>query len=303
MTEVHTQEPDTDEAVDAEAVPETDLATTAEQDTALAQTNPLSIIRQVASDPNCDVEKLERLMALQERWEANEARRAFGEALAKFQSKVPIIQKNRTAQGAKMSFNYAGLDDIMVAIRPLLAECGLSISFSSDQTSEGNLHITVTLQHGTHCENREFTCPIPTEMRVNQTQKMGAALSYARRYALCGALNIIVSDEDLEPPPSDAPEQDPDAPEARTRGQRAAVPSMKDAAAAALTRWWPYAKAQWIGETDEQLVNRFRQYVNHVATCEISGPSAWTPKLVADVNAALDASNDPRPPEPNGSAE
>jgi hypothetical protein len=33
-------------------------------------------------------------------------------------------------------------------------------------------------------------------MSVNDTQKMGAALSYAKRYALCAALNIIVTDED-----------------------------------------------------------------------------------------------------------
>ena len=32
-------------------------------------------------------------------------------------------------------------------------------------------------------------------MRVNQTQRYGAALSYAKRYALCAALNIVVTDD------------------------------------------------------------------------------------------------------------
>jgi hypothetical protein len=35
-------------------------------------------------------------------------------------------------------------------------------------------------------------------MRVNETQKFGAALSYAKRYALQGALNIVVTDEDTD---------------------------------------------------------------------------------------------------------
>jgi hypothetical protein len=35
-------------------------------------------------------------------------------------------------------------------------------------------------------------------MRVNDTQRFGAALRYAQRYALCGALNIVVTDEDVD---------------------------------------------------------------------------------------------------------
>jgi len=156
--------------------------------------NPLSIIRAVASDPNCDVDKLERLMGLQERYEANEACKAYGHAIAGFQSKCPIIQKAKKAD----RYSYAGYDDIMVQIRPVLAEYGLSVSFSSGQADAGKLSIEITLQHGTHSETKRFSFPVPEQMRVNDTQKMGAALSYARRYALCGALNIVVSDEDMD---------------------------------------------------------------------------------------------------------
>ncbi len=35
-------------------------------------------------------------------------------------------------------------------------------------------------------------------MRVNDTQRFGAALSYAKRYAICGALNIVTTDEDTD---------------------------------------------------------------------------------------------------------
>ena len=157
-------------------------------------TDPLSIIQAVASDPNCDVEKLERLMGLQERFEARAAHLAYGNAVAAFQAKCPIIQKLKPAD----RYKYAGYDDIMHQIRPILAECGLSVSFSSGAAENGTLNIEITIQHGTHSETKHFAFPVPQQLKVNDTQKMGAALTYARRYALCGALNIVVSDEDMD---------------------------------------------------------------------------------------------------------
>jgi hypothetical protein len=35
-------------------------------------------------------------------------------------------------------------------------------------------------------------------MRVNDTQRWGAALSYAKRYSLCAALSIVLGDEDSD---------------------------------------------------------------------------------------------------------
>jgi hypothetical protein len=44
--------------------------------------------------------------------------------------------------------------------------------------------------------NRSVTVPVDSAMRANDTQKMGSAISYAKRYALTAALNLIVSDHD-----------------------------------------------------------------------------------------------------------
>ena len=41
-------------------------------------------------------ETLERLLALQERWEANQGRKAFDEAMAAAKAEIPTIRKNRT---------------------------------------------------------------------------------------------------------------------------------------------------------------------------------------------------------------
>lgn len=137
-----------------------------------------------------------KLFDLAERWEANRAAESFGIAIAKFQAKCPVVHRSRQAKGRGNfeGYSYASYDDVMRAVSPLLEECGLALSFSSEQVN-GQLKVTCRVRHGIHYEDHTLQLPVP-DMRVNETQKFGAALSYAKRYALCAALNIVVSDED-----------------------------------------------------------------------------------------------------------
>lgn len=137
------------------------------------------------------------MYALVQQWEQDRAAEAFANALATFQSKCPQIVKRRSMDlGGGKGPLYASLDDIHRQIAPLLAECGLSVTFSASITDAGHVTAKCLIHHGRHVEHSEITLPVPTSMRVNDTQKMGAALSYAKRYALCAALNIVVTDED-----------------------------------------------------------------------------------------------------------
>lgn len=163
--------------------------------------NPLALL-QAAIEKGMDPDKLGKLMDLAERWEANQAAAAFGVALASFQSQCPVIKKKRKADvGGKFSFQYAGFDDIDRVVRPILAECGLSVTFKAqDDAGNGNgnarrLKVTCQVRHGSHTEETTVNIPIPA-MSVNDTQQYGAAVSYAKRFSLCAALNIVVSDED-----------------------------------------------------------------------------------------------------------
>lgn len=140
-----------------------------------------------------------KLYELAQKWEQDQAAERFATALAKFQAGCPQIKKTRQIDlGQGKGPQYASLDDIVHKIGPLLAECGLSITFSAGITETGMLTAKCLVHHGRHVEQSEITLPVPSNMRVNDTQKMGAALSYAKRYALCAALNIVVTDEDRD---------------------------------------------------------------------------------------------------------
>jgi hypothetical protein len=162
--------------------------------------NTLSI---VAADPlanftpeklnELDVDKLAKVMEVRERWESRVAEQMLAASLAEFQRSCPSIKKERKSNNG----NYASLDDIMFAIREALAANGLSVSFDTGVPGEGILSVKCHVLHaGGATFSREVTVPVDKQMRVNDTQKMGSAISYAKRYALIAALNLIVSDHD-----------------------------------------------------------------------------------------------------------
>src|SRR5690606_36377667 len=67
------------------------------RETAVAapSTTPSDLLR-LAVQQGADIAKLEQLMALQERWEANQARKAYVEAMAEFKKNPPEIFKDKT---------------------------------------------------------------------------------------------------------------------------------------------------------------------------------------------------------------
>lgn len=171
---------------------------TIENAPARIEANPMGLI-QMAVEQNADPDRLEKLMALQERWQANCAAEAFADAVAAFQAECPQIKKARQINlGGGQGPSYASIDDIMQQVQPLLTRHGLSVAYSADIAEGGKLHATCTIRKGSHREVSNITLPVPQQMKVNDTQKMGAALSYAKRYALCAALNITVTDQDRD---------------------------------------------------------------------------------------------------------
>ena len=174
-----------------------------------AQT-PTDLIR-VAVETGADVDKLERLMDLQERWEANQARKAFVEALAKFQSELPEIPKTREvhraeSKGGGLLYKFANLDDIRRVIAPLMAKNKLYRRFDFEPTERGlSVKCIITHEAG-HSETTTVFVPATKGLNTNPAQDGGIMQSYGMRYALIGALGITTAnaDTDANPPPQKA---------------------------------------------------------------------------------------------------
>ena len=81
---------------------------------------PADLLR-IAVSQNADLDRLAQLMDLHERWEKNQARKAFVTAINAFKNNPPEIVKNMTAsfktkKGDDVSWDYASLDHICDAV-------------------------------------------------------------------------------------------------------------------------------------------------------------------------------------------
>src|SRR5271170_1322670 len=113
------------------------------------QPTPMSILA-LAVQQNADLDKIEKLMDLQERWEKREAEKAFTVALAAFKKAPPEITKNRKvsyeAKGSTVLYKHATLDRVTSAIGAALGNHGLSATWKTEQVG-GRIKVTCRLRH------------------------------------------------------------------------------------------------------------------------------------------------------------
>jgi len=159
---------------------------------AIPEQTMLSVIERIATDPNADVDKLDRLLDMQERVLAREARVAFNAAFSEMQHEIPtVIERGKTNNG-----KYATLEDINEEIRPILQKWGFGILFRIKQT-DSDIAVTGVLSHKTgHCEETTISLPRDTSGSKNNVQAVGSSTSYGKRYVLCALLNISTRGED-----------------------------------------------------------------------------------------------------------
>jgi hypothetical protein len=168
---------------------------------ALASSQPMKLM-EIAISNGADLASLEKLMTLQERWEAGLAKKEFFAALSAFQSDIPKISKNgkasfghKTGPGST-EYTYAFLDDIARAIRPFLAKHGLSYRY--EQTVENNnISVCCYVSHSSGHQEKNYMSALPDKSgSKNGIQQQASTVSYLRRYTLTGALGITSADVD-----------------------------------------------------------------------------------------------------------
>lgn len=154
---------------------------------------PLRLI-QVAVERGTSVEQLQQLMELQERAEANMARKAFFSAMAKFKENAPKINKNKhvrfETQKGITEYDHATLDHAVDLIGPALSAVGIRHRW--DVKQEG-LSVTVTciLSHELgHSEMTPLTAGHDNSGGKNSIQAIGSTVSYLERYTFLAAVGM-----------------------------------------------------------------------------------------------------------------
>lgn len=152
---------------------------------------PLEMLDRALSS-NADPDTLAKLMALQERWQANQARMAFDEAISNAKAEIKPVIRNAKGHNDK---RYADFAAIASAVDPIITKFGLSYRFKAAQTDR--ISVTCVLSHKEgHFEETTLSGPADTSGSKNAIQAIGSTLTYLQRYSLNAALGLSASNDD-----------------------------------------------------------------------------------------------------------
>ena len=152
---------------------------------------------------------------------------AFAAAQAEF---GPIIKNTKGARG-----NYAPLDAVLEAVRPVLNKHGLALP-QATFVADGTLFVRCSVVHVTTGETH--SAEYPAGLLALQHQQLGAGVTYARRYSLLSILGVFPENED------------DDGEKAGSVGPPRQEPQRPSAHAARKTDMWPRFVEKVRGFTD-----------------------------------------------------
>lgn len=164
----------------------------------LSAPSPMAMIH-LAVQRGASIEQMKQLMDLQERWDAQQARKAFTAAMAAFKANPPEIIKEKqvsfpTAKG-KTEYKHATLGNVCAAIIEGLAAHGISHRWKPEQNGT-TIKITCILTHSQgHSEDASMESKVDDSGGKNAIQAIASAKTYLERYTLLAVTGLATKDQ------------------------------------------------------------------------------------------------------------
>ena len=155
---------------------------------------------EMAIQSGADIERLDKLLDLKERYDREEARKQFTAALADFKSEDVQIVKDKgvgytNKDGSFTGYKHATLGNVVGTAVPHMSKHGLSHRWNVVQT-QGSITVTCILTHkGGHSEEVSmFAAPDDTGKK-NSIQQVASTVTYLERYTFLSITGLAVEDQ------------------------------------------------------------------------------------------------------------
>jgi len=155
--------------------------------TVQTEVTPMTLLDK-AMAKGLDTDQLQKLMDLQERWEANEAKKAYTTAMAKFKKEAIEISKNKTVtytnqDNTTTSYAHATLDHIVEQVVPKLSKHGLSHKWTTEQGEKGIVTVSCVITHALGYSESVSLSAYPDDSgKKNNIQRIASTVTYLERY-------------------------------------------------------------------------------------------------------------------------
>ena len=156
-----------------------------------------SAIIELAINRGADLEKLEKLMELQERYDQQQAKKDYTKAMTEFKAAMPKVFKDKENKQYKSM--YASESALLNTLNPFLSQFKLSANFSFPD-SEGDLfRVTCTITHENgYSDSVTLKGPLDTSGSKNPLQQVKSTVTYLRKATFEAITGIATSDPDSD---------------------------------------------------------------------------------------------------------
>ena len=178
------------------------IVETGTTDVAAVESNSvLDRILAAASNPDVDIDKFERLLALQEKLVDRQAEGESNAAMTAAQTAMKPVSADATNPQTRSKYaTYAALDE---ALRPIYTKHGFALSFNTAASPIAeNICIICQVSHvGGY--SRDYMADMPADGKgakggdvMTKTHAAGSAMSYGMRYLLKMIFNVAITNDD-----------------------------------------------------------------------------------------------------------
>ena len=158
---------------------------------------------ELAIQSNADVDRLDKLLELKERYDREEARKAYTAAMAAFKAEAPVISKDRKISfdhkdgGGKTEYWHATLGNIVNLAVPVMARHGLSHNWDMERDGDRiKVRCVVTHSSGHREKTDWWPGPLDNSGKKNPIQQAASTVTYLERYTFLMITGLAVEEQD-----------------------------------------------------------------------------------------------------------
>lgn len=194
-------------------MPETDIVKADKQQLGLAGAPPekpsmLQAVMAAAMNPDLDPERIEKFLSMARELDQDQKRQEFNRAFAAAYNQISQIKIAKNGEiyypgkhgGPGSTIKFIKHDDISRLIKPVLAEHGLTATYSAEIIPTPPKAVMVmTIMHVNGCSKEWRSIPLPlvdSGGGKNDVQGAGSVSTYGRRYVIIPAFDIVAEDAD-----------------------------------------------------------------------------------------------------------
>ena len=146
---------------------------------AITTANPYLAMIDKFMDSGKPISELSELLALKKEWEADEARKAFHQAVANFKRNPPVVYKDK--KNLQYDSQYTSIGNLVNTVNAAMAPHGLSADWDIDQADPKNIIVTCTLSHAQgHSKQVSMSGAPDTTGAKNTLQQTKSTITYLK---------------------------------------------------------------------------------------------------------------------------